>query len=61
MRGIFNMNKPIIEVIYPTHGTQSGAQVQFDPSTHTWTVWNKRGLERTFRNVTSYVRYMTKG
>ena len=55
------MNKPIIEVIYPTHGTQSGAQVQFDPSTHTWTVWNKRGLERTFRNVTSNVRYMTKG
>ncbi|MDG4966110.1 hypothetical protein OGZ37_05910 [Lactococcus lactis] len=50
-----------IDVIYPTHGKQSGAQVQFDPSTHTWTVWNKRGLERTFRNVTSYVRYMTKG
>jgi hypothetical protein len=50
-----------IEVIYPTHGTQSGSQVQFDPSTHVWTVWNKQGLERKFRNVTSYVRYMTKG
>ena len=55
------MNTPVIEVLYPTHGSQSGSQVQFDPSTHTWTVWNKRGLERTFRNVTSYVRYMTKG
>ncbi|WP_251901141.1 hypothetical protein [Lactococcus lactis] len=55
------MNTPVIEILYPTHGTQSGSQVQFDPSTHTWTVWNKRGLERTFRNVTSYVRYMTKG
>ncbi len=26
------MNKPIIEVIYPTHGIRTGAQVQFDDS-----------------------------
>ena len=50
-----------IDVIYPTHGKQSGAQVQFDPITHTWTVWTRRGLERTFRSVTSYARFMTKG
>ena len=56
-----NIMNNAIDVIYPTHGIQSGAQVQFDPSTHTWTVWNKRGLERTFRTVTSYARYMTKG
>lgn len=55
------MNKPIIEVIYPTHGKQSGAQVQFDPIAHVWTVWNKHGLERTFRTITAYTRYMTKG
>ncbi|KST95062.1 hypothetical protein KF146HA_00415 [Lactococcus lactis] len=29
------MKTPVIEVIYPTHGSQSGSQVQFDPSTHT--------------------------
>lgn len=54
------MNKTI-EVIYPTHGTQSGSQVQFDPIAHTWTVWTKQGLEHTFRTITSYTRYMTKG
>ena len=50
-----------IDVIYPTHGIRTGAQVQFDPIAHTWTVWTKQGLERTFRTVTSYARYMTKG
>ncbi len=55
------MNTPIIDVIFATHGTQSGAQVQFNPTAHTWTVWTKQGLERTFSNVTSYARYMTKG
>ncbi len=55
------MNKSVIDVIYPTHGIRTGGQVQFDPSTHTWTVWTKQGLERTFQNVTSYARFMTKG
>lgn len=50
-----------IDVIYPTHGIRTGAQVQFDPIAHTWTVWTKQGLERTFRTITSYTRYMTKG
>ncbi len=49
-----------IDVLYPTHGSQAGGQVQFDPSTHTWTVWTKQGLERTFRTLSAYARYMTK-
>ena len=50
-----------IDVLYPTHGIRAGAQIQFNPNTHTWTVWTKQGLERKFGNVTSYVRYMTRG
>lgn len=42
-------NKSIIDISYPTHGIQSGAQVQFNPATHIWTVWTNQGLERTFK------------
>ena len=43
------MNKQknnIIDVSYPTHGLQAGAQVHYDPSCHTWTVYLADGLER---------------
>ena len=35
-RGHTQMNN-IIDVSYPTHGAQAGAQVHYDPSCHTWT------------------------
>ena len=50
----------MIDVLIATHGAQEGAQAQFNHSTHKWTVWDKRGLERTFSDVVSYVRYMTR-
>ena len=51
----------MIDVLIATHGTQEGAQAQFNHSTHKWTVWTKQGLERTYNDVVSYARYMTKG
>ena len=51
----------MIDVLIATHGAQEGAQSQFNHSTHKWTVWTKQGLERTFSNVVSYARYMTRG
>ena len=51
----------IIDVSYPTHGAQAGAQVHYNQRCHTWTVWTNRGLERTFKNVVAYVRFMTRG
>ena len=59
-RGHTQMNN-IIDVSYPTHGLQAGAQVHYNPRCHTWTVWTNRGLERTFKNVVAYVRFMTRG
>ena len=50
----------MIDVLIATHGSQEGAQAQFNNSTHKWTVWDKRGLERTFSDVVSYARYMTR-
>ena len=54
-------NNNIIDVSYPAHGAQAGAQVHYDPSCHTWTVWTNKGLERIFKNVVAYVRFMTRG
>ena len=51
----------MIDVLIATHGSQQGAQAQFNHSTHKWTVWDKHGLERTFSDVCAYVRYMTRG
>ena len=51
----------MIDVLIATHGAHEGAQAQFNHSTHKWTVWTKQGLERTFSNVVSYARYMTRG
>ena len=50
----------MIDVLDVTHGSQKGAQAQFNHSTHKWTVWIKQGLERTFSDVISYARYMTR-
>lgn len=50
-----------IDVLYPTHGCQIGAQVQFDPATHIWTVFTKQGLERSFSSLSRYVRFMMRG
>ena len=50
----------MIDVLDVTHGSQEGAQAQFDHSTHKWTVYLANGLERTFSDVVSYARYMTK-
>ncbi len=51
----------MIDVLDVTHGSQQGVQAQFNHSEHKWTVWTKQGLERTFSDVVSYVRYMTRG
>ena len=51
----------MIDVLIATHGAQTGAQTQFNHSTHKWTVWTKHGLERTYRDTIAYVRYMTRG
>ena len=51
----------MVDVTYPTHGAQAGAQIHYNHSTHKWTVWTKQGLERTYSDVVSYARYMTRG
>ena len=51
----------MIDVLIATHGAQEGAQAQFNHSTHKWTVWTKQGLERTYSDIVSYARYMTRG
>ena len=51
----------MIDVLIATHGAQTGAQAQFNHSTHKWTVYFANGLERTYSDVVSYVRYMTRG
>ena len=51
----------MIDVLDVTHGSQQGAQAQFNHSTHKWTVWTKQGLERKFNDFVSYARYMTRG
>lgn len=49
----------MIDVLFATHGAQHGAQAQFNEVEHKWTVYNRYGLERTFRDVVAYARYMT--
>ena len=51
----------MIDVLIATHGAQTGAQAQFNHSTHKWTVWTEQDLERTFSDICAYVRYMTRG
>ena len=51
----------MIDVLFATHGAQTGAQSQFNHSTHKWTVWTKQGLERTYSDFVRYARYMTRG
>ena len=51
----------MIDVLDVTHGSQEGAQAQFNHSTHKWTVWTEQGLERTYSDVVRYARYMTRG
>ena len=58
------MNKQknnIIDVSYPTHGAQAGAQVHYNPSCHTWTVYFANGLERTLYSLKSYCNFMNGG
>ena len=54
-------NKIITDVFYPTHGAQAGAQVHYNPSLHTWTVYLANGLERTLYSIKSYATFMTGG
>ena len=56
-RKITQMNN-IIDVSYPTHGLQAGAQVHYNPSCHTWTVCLANGLERTLYSLKSYCNFM---
>lgn len=58
------MNKQknnIIDVTYPTHGAQAGAQVHYNPSCHTWTAYLSNGLERTLYSLKSYCNFMNGG
>ncbi len=58
------MNKQknnIIDVSYSTHGAQAGAQVHYNPSCHTWTVYLANGLERTLYSLKSYCNFMNGG
>ena len=54
-------NKIITDVFYPTHGLQKGAQVHYNPSCHTWTVYLANGLERTLYSIKSYATFMIGG
>ena len=54
-------NKIITDVFYPTHGLQKGAQVHYNPSCHTWTVYLANGLERTLYSIKSYATFMNGG
>ena len=54
-------NKNITDVFYPTHGLQAGAQVHYNPSCHTWTVYLANGLERTLYSIKSYATFMSGG
>ena len=54
-------NKIITDVFYPTHGAQAGAQVHYNPSCHTWTVYFANGLERTLYSIDSYATFMRGG
>ena len=54
-------NKIITDVFYPTHGLQKGAQVHYNPSCHTWTVYLANGLERTLYSIKSYATFMSGG
>lgn len=53
--------KNTIDVSYPTHGLQAGAQVHYNPSCHTWTVYLANGLERTLYSIKSYATFMSGG
>lgn len=50
-----------IVVEFITHGSQAGAQVHEDTGAGIWTVFTQQGLERTYSDVVSYVKYMTRG
>lgn len=54
-------NNNTIDVSYPTHGLQAGAQVHYDPSCHTWTVYLANGIERTLYSIKSYATFMSGG
>ena len=58
------MNKQknnIIDVSHPTHGLQAGAQVHYNQTSHTWTVYLANGLERTLYSIKSYATFMSGG
>ena len=50
-----------IDVSYPTHGLQAGAQVHYNQTSHTWTVYLSNGLERTLYSLKSYCNFMNGG
>lgn len=50
-----------IVVEFITHGSQAGAQVHKTVDVNIWTVFTQQGLERTYSDVVSYARYMTRG
>lgn len=50
-----------IDVVFATHGAQAGAQIHYDPSCHTWTVYLANGLERTLYSIRSYAKFMCGG
>ena len=50
-----------IDVVFATHGAQAGAQAQFNPATHTWTVWNKYDIVHNFVDIKEYATFMCGG
>ena len=56
-----NKQKSEIVVSYPTHGAQAGAQVHYNQTSHTWTVYLANGLERTLYSIKSYATFMNGG
>ena len=53
--------KNTIDVSYPTHGLQAGAQVHYNQTSHTWTVYLSNGLEHTLYSLKSYCNCMNGG
>lgn len=56
-----NKTNNVVDVLLATHGAQAGAQANYDPSTHTWTVWDKYDILHHFVNIREYVTFMTGG
>ena len=50
-----------IVVVFITHGAYAGSQSHKTEGEDKYTLYTSDGLERTYSDVVSYARYMTRG